>query len=542
MSADPSQRSARIADDQYAGHVAARLLDYFADTTPWPRRLWNPGSVLALQEAWDAGLWVRQQVLSDGALRWYCRWLEPLLGVDPAIGDPALRRQLTETLRSTPQEGGRDHRRLLHLISMIDHGYVERWGTAVDSRRGVSAERLARGLAGHLLDRGFSTGYLHRWVHAAMSSGEAMLGDLLDQADGLARQESNQFEVLVPFRSVPDHQTLAAGLEEWRSPSQVRQWLRDRSLDAADRQNGGFVYSIEAREPNAAARAAGALVDRLMARSSYARAGRARLDPVGRIWVAGESESFPLRAPARGVDVLSLVRERTMYSLTGSSRVDDALELAAPLNSGPAAPAVSGAWAAVESLLYHPDDARDRAQGRAVAADRFALLVACSWPRAELTTLSHRHKPQIPDVLAKGLAGCGSNKERCEHVAKALASGHQLVVTLAGDRAAAARMTDLVNQPRQTIQEISNLVNGSLRRLYRQRNIIVHGGTTHNPALAATLRTTAPLIGAGLDRITHAFLTEGVDPLDLASRAQVRLASVAKSTWRPIVELLEAPG
>jgi hypothetical protein len=85
-------------------------------------------------------------------------------------------------------------------------------------------------------------------------------------------------------------------------------------------------------------------------------------------------------------------------------------------------------------------------------------------------------------------------------------------------------------------------VNGSLRRLYRQRNIIVHGGTTHNPALAATLRTTAPLIGAGLDRITHAFLTEGVDPLDLASRAQVRLASVAKSTWRPIVELLEAPG
>jgi hypothetical protein len=51
--------------------------------------------------------------------------------------------------------------------------------------------------------------------------------------------------------------------------------------------------------------------------------------------------------------------------------LDNALELAAPLNRGARGPAVAGGWAALESLLYHAGDPADRKDGRArrLAAD-----------------------------------------------------------------------------------------------------------------------------------------------------------------------------
>ncbi len=155
------------------------------------------------------------------------------------------------------------------------------------------------------------------------------------------------------------------------------------------------------------------------------------------MWVAQYPDSLPVQPPARGADVLSLVRERTMYAVTGADRLDDALELAAPLNEGPPAPAVSGAWSAIESLLYHPADKGDTETGRAVAADRLAALVVCSWPRAELTALSYRHRPEASDELSRALDKQTVNAARCDQVAAALANGQQLALSSPSDVAAA---------------------------------------------------------------------------------------------------------
>ncbi|MGC4949196.1 hypothetical protein ACLQ2N_23745 [Streptomyces sp. DT224] len=41
--------------DAYARRVLARMTDFFTDEgTPWPRRLWDIGAVLALEELWEA--------------------------------------------------------------------------------------------------------------------------------------------------------------------------------------------------------------------------------------------------------------------------------------------------------------------------------------------------------------------------------------------------------------------------------------------------------------------------------------------------------
>lgn len=523
----------------YSAHVAARLLDFFADTAPWPRRLWDVSSVLALEEAWEAGDWQRQQVLSGSAVSWYLRTLEQQLGPDRGLGDGQLRKELTLLLRSGLAPDSQQRRRLRQLMPLITDGYLRRWTVAVQGPNPPSPERLARAVATHLLDRGWSSGRLHRWIHGVAQLPDATLRDLLEYSVDLAACGDSEFEVLVPFLSVPEHQTLAERLPEWRPAPMVGAWFDAHGVMNPPRHNGAFLYQIKAKDPVAAARAAGALVLRLQARSAFARTGRGRLQPVGRVWVGTYPDPLPVQPPARGAAVLSLKRERTLYSVTGSDRLDDALELAAPLNDGPPAPAVSGAWAAIESLLYHPGDRADPDAGRALAADRMAALVACSWPRAELTTLSYRHRPQEPDDLSRALAQSSTNADRCKLVVQALSSGATPALASPSDVAAYQRMSKVSANPFKELGDVRTVFAGVFRRLYRQRNIVAHGGTTAAVALDAALRTAAPLLGAGLDRLVHAALTLGVEPLDLAARAENSLTLVSDPLGPSVVGLLD---
>jgi hypothetical protein len=228
-----------------------------------------------------------------------------------------------------------------------------------------------------------------------------------------------------------------------------------------------------------------------------------------------------------------------MYRVTGLDRLDDALELAAPLNEGPMAPAVTGAWAALESLLYEPADKEDTEKGRAIAADRLAALVTCSWPRAELTALAHRHRPAAVDALWIELEATRSNARRARIMARAVADGGCPANVGASDYAAVERMRRVLHAPHAELRDVRRIVAGVFRRLYRQRNIVVHGGTTAAVALEATLRGAAPLVGAGLDRLVHAKLTLNIEPLDLAARAENSLALVGDPLGPTVTSLLE---
>lgn len=228
-----------------------------------------------------------------------------------------------------------------------------------------------------------------------------------------------------------------------------------------------------------------------------------------------------------------------MYSVCQNDRLDEALELAAPLNAGPAASAVAGAWAAIESLLFHPGDQADVEDGRAVAADRLAVIATCSWPRAELTALSHRHRPSPADDIQAALLACQDNSQRIEVIAHALSAGTALALASPSDLAAAERLKAVLSRPHSQLGDVRRIVQGVFRRLYRQRNIVVHGGNTAAIALESALRTAAPLIGAGLDRLVHAQLVGQVEPLDLAARAENSLALVGDPLGPAVTRLLE---
>ena len=72
----------------------------------------------------------------------------------------------------------------------------------------------------------------------------------------------------------------------------------------------------------------------------------------------------------------------------------------------------------------------------------------------------------------------------------------------------------------------------AFRRLYRQR------GRTDGVALQASLRTAAPLVGVGIDRIIHAHYVDGLSSLQLVARAKVSLATVGTKSGPACTRLL----
>ena len=69
--------------------------------------------------------------------------------------------------------------------------------------------------------------------------------------------------------------------------------------------------------------------------------------------------------------------------------------------------------------------------------------------------------------------------------------------------------------------------------------MVLHWGKTDAVGLRASLRTAAPLVGAGMDRVAHAWFVEKTSPLELAARARVRLET--RTLGSAFVDLL-APG
>ena len=100
-------------------------------------------------------------------------------------------------------------------------------------------------------------------------------------------------------------------------------------------------------------------------------------------------------------------------------------------------------------------------------------------------------------------------------------------------------MRELLREPRETLRKVRDYVEIALNRLYRQRNLILHGGKVTGDGRAEILATVPPLVGAGLDRIAHAWFTERTSPIELAARAELGLELVGSPSGKHPTELLE---
>jgi hypothetical protein len=95
-------------NEQYETHIAARLLDFFGDTTPWHRGLWTLGLVLTLKELLEATKAVREAILHERSMQDLAKSAMSQAGRDPGVGGPQQLGALQAALRSDLRYLGMD--------------------------------------------------------------------------------------------------------------------------------------------------------------------------------------------------------------------------------------------------------------------------------------------------------------------------------------------------------------------------------------------------------------------------------------------------
>ncbi len=519
------------AVNEFDTHVGARLLDFFDSRSPWSRQLWNCGLVLTLSEVVEALDAVHAGVLSNASLRYLLSHVQKSVGTDPGAGIPEARRLLQKALHPNLRFGGLDHQLIVQQAAAIRPQYLTRWAEALRQNYRPGPERTARCVASHLLDLGYSSDYLHRWWKYRLFHEEPRrpLSELFDDAHGLTLASPRVFEVLVPLTNAIDWPPAPPAV--WRTAREVAQWLRSNELNVAGvRQSGGFLFTVTALDLDAAVSRAVEIIDQLSARMAVGT--RRELALLDHVWVKGDRGPRRVARERRGVWVEALERENQLYDEGSSGGIHAAIELLAHLQHSSSGAAVAGGWAAIEALLSEPND-------RAGAAERLAMLVACSFPRAELTALSYA-LASCNTSIAPELRKAGKNQVRCEIVARAIAEGRIDSPALdPADRAALTRLSTLLTDVGRGLRTVSEYASIAFRRLYRQRNLVLHWGRTDGVVLQASLRNAAPLVGAGIDRIVHAHYVDQLSPLQLAARAKMSLATAGTKDGPTCTRLLD---
>jgi len=508
--------------------AVVRLLEYLSERAPWHRSLWGIGVVLAMDELFEACAAMRHGHLSEPAVKRMVSTLQKRVGRHPAFTEQE-KYFLRQQIQQIPRADGAAHFGIRELSARISTDYLSRWGKVV-ANGAFTVEYFARSVAAYLLDAGFAGQYLHGFIKARLDAPEAIsLPELCDalQAEVLGSPR-REFEVLLAFSTMPK---LPNGIpSSWLRGAAVTAWLKEHGFDTSCvRSPAAMVLKVCARDAIGAAQAARNESDRYASRSLIATGQSLNWLPY--LWVKGGNAPAPISEIPRGVSVKELFREDRVFSTDASESVDAALELLAHLEDSSPPAAVAGGWAAIEGLLADPSD-------RASAADNLATLVTCSFPRAELTSLSYsaeRHHPES----CRELEGVAINRDRCCILARMIIEGRLPEMRGLADQAAANRLKKLLNNPALELQTIREAIGESFHRLYRQRNLILHGARLDSVALTASLRTAAKLAGAGMDRITHGHYVQNRKPLELVAKASLALALVSRDLPLGCVDLLE---
>jgi hypothetical protein len=526
--------------DDYTQLVTARLFDFFNRHAPWHLALWGIGTALALDEVIEYSDLTRAGAFpSKDGLRFVSSSTRLLVESDGAVGPDPLRDAVLAALADSAVTTEAGTTTLRHLADRVRDQYLSRLAAAARSTYPPGVEALSSAAAAHLLDLGFSNGFLHRWLRTLVKEDERSLhiSDVLEEAAALCEAPVREFQVLIPFTAVPLGYPgpMPPG---WLDAHQTAEWISksDPPPQGDLRQAGSVLVDARARDQWSAVESAAELVTQASARVTVG-SRMARLQVKGIGWIHNDCNVYPLRSQTR-VQLRSLKTAEDVFRISvdaSDAVLYDALEIFSALGTGSRGAALTGGWAAVESLLLRTGETP-----HILAADRLADIVACAFPRAELTTLSYRHRPSERDELASLLDGVDVNVERCRIVEASIGRGLLPVVLRPSDRALARRVQSMVDDPAEKLGNVRRYVSETVRRLYTQRNLIMHAGSFQSVTLRATLRTAPRLVAAGIDRILDAHLGgRPLDPLALAARAAAELGLVGTAASRRLSDLLD---
>ncbi|WP_432985544.1 hypothetical protein [Dactylosporangium sp. CA-233914] len=320
--------------------------------------------------------------------------------------------------------------------------------------------------------------------------------------------------------------------------------LRDLAAGANQRMPylrtgpGALRFCVSAREAFAAISVVEDRVRRMSARIAVGLPSGA-MEPANEVLVGrvgGPLRRKPFQSWHKEVFVPSIQRSGLLFVTSQSEvadAIDDAFELLAGVQTSTSWASVASAWAVVEGLLSSPDESG------ASAADKMAAVVACSFPRAEMTQLAEVVS-QDDGPAGESLRSRPTVTDRLDVLMALMSDGATLPVAGPADLAAVGRLKAIVADKSGVLERVRGYCSDAFRRMYQQRNLVMHKGRSDSVALPATLRTVPALVAAGVDRLVHAgFQAAASTPQEVAARASNELALVGQPGGRKLYRLLD---
>ena len=521
--------------------LAIRMRELCRPPTAWNRSIWSVSALTALREVLEASAVRRDGILSDASLSNLQHTTAILLGKDPGVGDQKQRKYLSGALsgKSVITPGSLAAATIDQAATEVEANYLPRWADAISD--GVSdsvLEQCARCVVSHLLNRGHSRETVADRIRDAVLMPDSTItnaSDLIRDLQSLASQSRVEYQAVFPVRSAPDtNKTKSSG---WMSGALLVRWMKQNSIPdfgADERVVGAVTFELTSPDRRAAEHAAAA---RFVAIRDRAMLGaRKPIESIGFFWLSGSTARTSIVPQSRGVEVASISRQDRIYSTDDSiPGIERSISLLAEMDHGPSSAAVTSGWAAVESLAMGPAENSDRIE----TAVRIATLVTASFVRAELTTLAYAYEKSHKDELAVEIKAAGSNKEKCEKILQRLMKSPLPTFGRVEDSAGAKRIAQLLADPVNTLRRINHYIECAFRRLYRLRNLVAHGARTDSIVMEAGVRAVAPLVGAAFDRIHHASASQGLKPVELIARAELRVALLDQTQPESLISILD---
>ncbi|ODQ84146.1 integrase [Dietzia alimentaria] len=506
-------------------NFTARMMEITSTQAPWHRRLWRSGTMQIARELLEESV---RPGAPEAAVTDQRSYVQHCLRTDHGIADNG--KSVEGAVKAIKPGITESSHAWIHLREHVDrmhHSYLTNWADSIDSPtatgKPIDVEGAARRITAHLLDAGMHKSSLYAWLRAIRDSPSSItIGDFLREADSRLKQPEQTYTFCVPVEKMGRFDVASA--PGWMTAQETAQWKRVHAKRAQGlSQRGSFLLEVQARDVNAAADKARSRISNLAAKFYLSSKTPIVISPS--MWSKEKGSEFPTQATNRVINVRSFELLGRVQELEMHDYITNTLALVQPLRTAAPHIAVMSGWSAIESLMVGPSDAQD-----VIAASRFSLIVAASMVRAELSWLSRTYVDTHDDAAAEEMRGCEKNIDRARLFQMHASANPQIDLQKPVDNLALERIRPALIDPRREVEKISGILTREFTRLYRKRNMIVHGGHTQESNLHSISETLAPLIGAGIDRVVHVGLTYNVPPIELSAVAESRVSYLVPAT------------
>lgn len=500
--------------------ISDRILELSSTRSPWHRRLWRAGTVEVFRE------FVEECALEGATGNAIDDLREYALHV--VHNDPAAKFILRDRLGRTANKvstsstsNSIEVETLREKLVLLEEDYLRNWAHIVSqpgSSRSHDIEGAARRITGHIVGNGFHSSSLYAWLLSLKrSDSETKFEEFLVAADERLKRAPASFNFCVPYVNRLDPALLRNASDVWLSAKQTSEWKKTNA-DSAENFTfqGAFLLEIIAFDINSAVALA---QDRIRSIETKLRLSTGkRFEVCASMWCEQKpSGIFPTVHTDRRIHTYSIKRLHKLGETTMNPTLESVLALIEPLQTAPPHLAIISGWAAIESLLSSATD-----KTNAECADRFGLVISHSLIRGELTYLANCWAKASNDELAKRIATTPTNLDKARLMAEAIAKEKEFAGLPFNDLLAIERMRQAILSPGPEIEKTAKILSREFRRMYRKRNLIVHGGYLHDSSLHTLSDRLAPLVGIGVDRFIEAFLSYQLSPQQFMGRTQAR--------------------